>query len=178
VATGLPRLRLTLDGLRDTGLLPRYLASLGVFAEAVGRAGHVAEGLAAIDEALARSECTEACWCVAELLRFKGELLLLDGAPDSVGSASDHFFRALDCARRQGAISWELRTAMSLARLQHDQGRTKAAQALLAPIYNRFTEGFGTADLVAAKSLLDVLGPSSPERERGSDPQKWAGEGI
>ena len=68
-----------------------------------------------------------------------------------------HFRQALDWARRQGALSWELRAAMSLARLLHDRDRI-GARDLLASIYDRFTEGFGTADLITAKQLLDELG--------------------
>jgi predicted ATPase len=71
--------------------------------------------------------------------------------------AEDHFRQALDWARRQGALSWELRCATSLARLWRNQARSNEARELLAPIYNRFTEGFDTADLKAAKSLLDDL---------------------
>jgi len=68
-----------------------------------------------------------------------------------------HFRQALDWARRQGALSWELRSATSLAQLWHRQHRTSAAAKLLAPVYRRFTEGFKTADLVAAKTLLQSL---------------------
>ena len=71
--------------------------------------------------------------------------------------AEGRFLEGLDWARRQGALSWELRTATSLARLQRDVGRTEDAHELLAPIYARFTEGFDTVDLVAAKTLLDAL---------------------
>jgi predicted ATPase len=65
--------------------------------------------------------------------------------------------RSLDWARRQGALSWELRTSTSLARLQHDQGRTAEARSLLQSVYNRFSEGFETADLKTAKAYLDSL---------------------
>ena len=126
-------------------------------AEALGRAGQNADGLAAIEEAIARSERTEERWAMAELLRVKGELLLLQGAPGAAAAAEDHFRQALDWARRQGALSWELRAATSLARLLRNQGRPADATACLQPIYDRFTEGFGTADLVAAKQLLDDL---------------------
>ena len=78
--------------------------------------------------------------------------------PGAAGSAEDHFRQALDEAREQGALSWELRAATSLARLLRDQGRPADAIACLQPIYDRFTEGFGTADLIAAKQLLDDLG--------------------
>ena len=73
------------------------------------------------------------------------------------GVAEDHFRQALDLAHRQGALSWELRAATSLARLRRDQGRSADALALLEPVYNRFTEGFETADLKSAKTLLDTL---------------------
>jgi predicted ATPase len=123
----------------------------------LGRAGEVAQGLAAIDRALERSERIEERWCVADLLRIKGELAVLDGAPDAAAAAEGHFRQGLDWASRQGALSWELRCATSLARLWHARGDTKQARELLAPLYGRFTEGFGTADLKSAKTLLDTL---------------------
>jgi predicted ATPase len=89
------------------------------------------------------------------LLRIKGELLLLQGGSGAAAAAEDHFRQALDWAHRQGALSWELRAATSLARLLRDQDRSTEAIALLAPIYNRFTEGFDTADLKVAKALID-----------------------
>jgi predicted ATPase/DNA-binding winged helix-turn-helix (wHTH) protein len=125
-----------------------------MMAEALGGAGHPANGLAVIEEAL---QHTDELWLIAELLRIKGELLLLQGAPGAAATAEDHFRQALDWARRQGALSWELRAAMSLARLLYDQARSADALALLQPIYDRFTEGFDTADLKAAKALLDTL---------------------
>ncbi|HEY4470054.1 MAG TPA: hypothetical protein VGN21_02715, partial [Stellaceae bacterium] len=72
-------------------------------------------------------------------------------------AAEDHFRQALDWARRQGALSWELRAATSLARLLRDQSRAADASALLQPVYDRFTEGFETADLKAAKALINSL---------------------
>jgi predicted ATPase len=79
----------------------------------------------------------------------------LENAPDAVAVAEGHFWQALEWARRQGALAWELRAATSLARLWQDQGRTKVARELLAPVYDRFTEGFGSLDLKIAKSFLD-----------------------
>ena len=84
---------------------------------------------------------------MAELMRVQGALLLLQGAPGATTAAEGHFRQALDWAHRQGALSWELRAAMSLARLLRDRDRIGEARDLLAPIYQRFTEGFGTADL-------------------------------
>ena len=78
-------------------------------------------------------------------------MLLLQGAPGAAATAEDHFRQALDWARRQGALSWELRAATSLARLLRDQGRSAEAMALLQPVYDRFTEGFDTADLKQQK---------------------------
>jgi predicted ATPase len=88
------------------------------------------------------------------LLRTKGELLLLQDAPGAAAAAEDHFQQALDWARRQGALTFELRAATSLARLLRDQSRPADAMALLQPVYDRFTEGFETADLKAAKALI------------------------
>jgi hypothetical protein len=152
---GLPLLQVALEELRRTGYVLRYTGFLGVLAEGLGGAGQVAEGLMAIEEALAHSECNDGRWCMAELLRIKAELLLLEGSPNAAAAAEDHFRQALDWARRQTAFSWELRTATSLARLWRDQGHSADARALLQPVYDRFTEGFATADLRAAKALLD-----------------------
>jgi predicted ATPase len=102
------------------------------------------------------------------LLRVKGELLLLQGTPGASAAAEDHFQQALDWARRQGALSWELRAATSLARLQCDQGRPADAMALLQPVYDRFTEGFDTSDRKAAKALLDALAEPAVSPVRGS----------
>src|SRR6266849_266796 len=128
-------------------LLPELAAGLGV-------AGRIAEGLVVADTALARAEQTEAGWCLAELLRTKGELLLLGREPTAVATAEQCFHQALDVARRQGALSWELRAATSLARFWRGQQRVTQARKLLEPVYRRFTEGFETADLIAAKALL------------------------
>src|SRR6266851_5558661 len=110
-------------------------------AAGLGGGGQIAEGLGVVDEALARAERTEAGWCLAELLRTKGELMLLERVPGAVATAEACFQQALDVARRQGALSWELRAAMSLARLWRGQQRVNQARKLLGPVYRRFTEG-------------------------------------
>ena len=157
VGAGLTLLRTALDELRGTGYVLRYTRFLGVFAEALGSVGQVAEGLITIAEALARSDRGEGRWNMSELLRVKGELLLLEGARNATAAAEDHFRQALGWARRQGALSWELRAATSLARLLTDQARNGEARELLSSVYHRFTEGFDTADVKAAKALLDAL---------------------
>jgi predicted ATPase len=123
----------------------------------LARIGQVAEGLTAIDDALAQSERTDERWNMAELLRVKGELLLREGAPEAKVAAERHYQLGLEWARRQGALFWELRCATSLTRLWRDQARNDEARQLLVPVYDRFTEGFATADLKAAKALLDDL---------------------
>jgi predicted ATPase len=161
-ATGSHLLRTALGRLSEAAFHMHYIFLTAELASALGRAGEVAQGLAAIDRALARSEQNEEGWCVAELLRIKGDLLLLEGKPEGKAASEDHYRRALDWADRQGALSWELRAATSLARLWRDQGRPAEGMALLQPVYDRFTEGFDTADLQAAKALLDALaGPNA-----------------
>ena len=93
----------------------------------------------------------------AKLVRIKGELLLSQDAPGAAAAAEDHFRQSLDWARQQGALSWELRAATSLTRLLRDQGRSATATGVLQPVYDRFTEGFETADLRSARALLDTL---------------------
>jgi tetratricopeptide (TPR) repeat protein len=152
--TGLPRLRAGFDDLDPVFCFIRFL---GEMAEALGRAGQIADGLAAMDEAIDRCKRTEEYWVMSELLRIKGELVLLQDAPRAMAEAEDHYRQALDWACRQGALSWELRAATSLARLLRDRGRSADAMALLQPVYGRFTEGFDTADLKTAKALLNAL---------------------
>ena len=91
-----------------------------------------------------------------EIPRLKGELLLACSAEHAT-EAETCFLQALDIARRQQAKSWELRTAMSLARLWQQQGKRDEARELLVPIYGWFTEGFDTVDLQEAKALLEEL---------------------
>ncbi|HSU20028.1 MAG TPA: hypothetical protein VLI45_09830, partial [Acidobacteriaceae bacterium] len=92
-----------------------------------------------------------------EMLRIKAELLLAGAEPDR-SLAEDVLQDSLTLARQQAAPAWELRTATSLAGLWMQQGRDDAARALLAPVYDRFTEGFGSPRLKAARELLDTLG--------------------
>jgi predicted ATPase len=89
----------------------------------------------------------------------KGERMLKEAglATATAAPAEAQFQRALDTARQHDALAWELRTAMSLARLWRDQQRIRSAHELLSGVYNRFTEGFGTADLIAARALLQDL---------------------
>jgi predicted ATPase len=92
----------------------------------------------------------------AIVFRMAGEIALKSPDADAV-NAETYFERALAVARQQQAKSWELRTAMSLARLWRDQGKVQQARELLAPVYGWFTEGFDTRGLKEAKALLDEL---------------------
>jgi predicted ATPase len=95
-------------------------------------------------------------WFEAEANRIAGETALMSAEPDT-GKAQGCFEHALSVARQQNAKSWELRAAMSMARLWRDQGRREEARELLAGVYGWFTEGFDTLDLKQAKTLLDGL---------------------
>jgi class 3 adenylate cyclase/predicted ATPase len=109
-----------------------------------------------IDEALATIETTKETWFEAEVHRVAGELALKSAKSDRAKAAC-HFEKALAVARDQQAKSWELRSAMSMARLWRDQGKREEARDLLAPVYGWFTEGFDTLDLKEAKVLLEEL---------------------
>jgi predicted ATPase len=107
-----------------------------------------------IGEAMTAVETTKETWCEAEVNRIAGEIALKSTEPEQ---AAAYFHRALAVARQQQAKSWELRAAMSMARVWRDQGKRDEARDLLAPVYGWFTEGFDTRDLKEAKKLLDEL---------------------
>jgi predicted ATPase/DNA-binding winged helix-turn-helix (wHTH) protein len=155
---GIPLLRAAFDALYvPTFSGYRVLIFLGELAEALGLAGQVSEGLATVERAIDRAEHTAEGWIMAELLRVKGELVRLDGASLAEDSAKGCFLQALQLARTQGALSWELRAATSMARLLRDQGRSRDAAAILQQVYGRFTEGFDTADMRAARAILETV---------------------
>ena len=114
------------------------------------------ESLRGITEAMTKLETTKEKWCEAEVHRIAGEIALKSPQPDAA-KAQAYCERALTVARQQQAKSWELRAAMSMARLWRDQEKRKSARELLAPVYGWFTEGFDTRDLKEAKVLLDEL---------------------
>ena len=129
-----------------------------MLAESLAAAKRLEEGIEAIDEALARSARNDERWCTPELLRIKGELLLQSSHPRARGQAERLFTESLEMARQQRALSWELRIAASISRLQRANGCIEDGPQLLAGVYSRFTEGFATADLRMAESLLDQFG--------------------
>jgi predicted ATPase len=127
---------------------------LGELAEGLRSIGRCDEALDVVSEALRQTERTGERQFVVELYRIAGTALLAQG---KFVEAEDHFQRAIQVARMQGARMWELRATMSLARLLRDTARRDEAQSILADIYGWFTEGFDTADLKEAKALLDEL---------------------
>ena len=133
----------------------------GALALGLAGTGRLDEALVALDDAVAadREGADGYVWYVPELLRIKGEVLLQQAADQSLPPAEDCFNQAAQMAREQGALFWELRVALSVARLRVSQGRHHEARAPLASVYDRFTEGFATADLQAARTLLEGLPP-------------------
>jgi class 3 adenylate cyclase/predicted ATPase len=154
VTEGLALLHNSVIAYRATGtesLMPHYMALL---ASACEIARQIEEASTLLDDALRMVERTGERWFAAELNRQKGQLLLQQGHAE----AAEKLYReALRIAQDQEAKLWELRAAVSLARLRRDQGRLGEARALLAPVYGWFTEGFATPDLKDAKALLDAL---------------------
>jgi predicted ATPase len=129
-----------------------YLLTLAAATAELGQLDDAWRHLEDAKAALARQEI----WCEAEINRVAGELTLI-GAKLDPQKAELCFERALAVARQQQAKSWELRAAMSLARLWRDQSKVRQARELLAPVYGWFTEGFDTRDLKEAKALLEEL---------------------
>jgi predicted ATPase len=153
---GIAQIRQGLTAYEATGATLERPYSLALLAEAYGNAGQAAEALPILAEALHLVDTRGDRWCEAELYRLEGDLLLALSAQHQP-EVEACFQQTLAIARRQQAKSWELRTAMSLARLWQQQGKRDEARELLAPIYSWFTEGFDTADLQEAKALLDEL---------------------
>jgi predicted ATPase len=132
---------------------PWYQANL---ARAYALIDRLDDGRRCIAEAATAVEATKEGWCAAEIHRIAGELALIPPQADAAGAES-HFQRALEMARAQQTKSWELRAAMSMARLWRDQGKRQQAHDLLAPVHGWFKEGLDTVDLKQASELLNEL---------------------
>jgi predicted ATPase len=151
ITTGITLLRSTGAALYE----PRHLSFLAM---AYAELGQLDDSWRCIDDAIEKVEKSKEKWCEVEVHRVAGEIALKSPEPDAV-KAQAYFERALAGARQQQSKAWELRAAMSMARLWRDQGKREAARDLLAPVYGWFTEGFDTLDLREAKALLDELHP-------------------
>jgi non-specific serine/threonine protein kinase len=154
--SGLDPLRRGLAEMQETSYLLFYPFFRAELAAALGATGRVDEGLAETDTALRVAAETGYHWFVPELLRVKGELLALRDSDDPTDV--EHLFRrSLSLAGEQQALYWELCAAISLAELLRDEHREAEARAVLAPVYDRFTEGFSAAKVQRAKVLLNQL---------------------
>jgi predicted ATPase len=145
-----------ITAVRPTGVtawMPRWLSYLAI---AHADLDQIDDAWRCIGEAISTIEATKERWFEAETNRIAGEIALKSRPPD-LAKAEAYFERALGVARQQQAKSWELRAAMSLARLWRSQGKVQQARELLAPVYGWFTEGFDTRDLKEAKALLEEL---------------------
>ena len=147
---------LGITSLRSTGATLYEPWHLWHLAMAYAELGQPDDARRCIDDAMDKVERSKEKWCEAEVNRIAGEIALKSLAPDTE-KAEKYFDRALAVARQQQAKSWELRAAMSMARLWRDQGKPQQARELLAPVFGWFTEGFDTLDLKEAKALLDEL---------------------
>jgi adenylate cyclase len=156
VAEGIAQMRQGGAAHRATGVEVSRPYLLALLAEALRNAGETEEGLDVLAEGLTLVENHEEHIYEAELYRLKGELLLAQSRDHHI-AAHACFQHALEVARRQQAKSMELRAAISLGQLWQQQGKRDPARQLLAEVYGWFTEGFGTADLQAAKALLAAL---------------------
>jgi predicted ATPase len=141
---------------RQAGSILHEAEYLALLARAYAEFGQFDDAWRCVDGALAAMETTKEKSSEAEVNRIAGEISLKSPEPDAA-KAESYFAHALAVAREQQAKSWELRAAMSMARLWHDQGKRQQAHDLLALVYDWFTEGFDMLDLKEAKALLDQL---------------------
>lgn len=135
--------------------LTPLLSAVGI---TLGLQGRVTDGLAVIVPAIQRARLTGDECSLIELMRVQGELLLVESGPSSSSIAETLFSEALSVAHRRHFLAWELRCATSLAALWHRQGKSREARRLLRDVYDAFSEGWGTADLVAARDLITTIG--------------------
>jgi predicted ATPase len=163
VSDGVAKLQSALAELRDTPSDIRFQLYLVWLAEVSQSSRQIGPALSAIDDALIRTERSQERWYLPELLRLRGELLLRGQTSDLADEAFDCFARSLQLAREQGALSWELRTTMSLVRARRGATNPAALYEMLNDVFCRFSEGFETGDLIAAKRLLIEL-ESAPSR--------------
>jgi len=163
--TGLTLMKGALDELDEVGFRMRCPFYAGIYAAGLGEHGDASAGLAAIEAAIARAASTDEFWCMPELLRIKADLLRRESAARTVEDREALYLQALDLAHRQGALSWELRIATTLAEEWFWQGHGARASDLLAPIHRRFADGCETSDLLRARLLLDAL-PAASEGHR------------
>jgi predicted ATPase len=154
---GLAALRNAFEEFRRAGWRASYLEFNGALAEALAGTGQLTEALRVVHEAVesaSRGDRDGQMWCLPELLRIEGELLVQQ---DSMVEAEVCFTEAIQLAREQGSLLWELRIALSVARSRLNQDLPSEAKNILGPVYSRFKESLATADMQVARALLDSL---------------------
>ena len=157
VEAGLRQAEAALETLRSFPSRRFHLPiRIGIVGRAKAAAGDIEGALALFDVALEAASTTGERWYEPELLRFKAEMLLAQ--PTQRASEAEECLKAaIGLAQQQEATLWQLRATAQLAQLWSRQARHNEGRALLAPLYSEFTEGFDTADLKEAKTLLDAL---------------------
>ncbi len=154
---GLLGVAAALEELRATGFVLRYTYYLAEYAELLGVANRPGDGLKEIDEALSRCRRYEEGWCLPEILRIKGDLLVLSGAENGKAMGEELFQKSIGQARFWGMPAWQLRTAISMASLYRREGCRDNAFNLLTSIYAQFPEGDSSVDLTRARALIKQL---------------------
>ena len=144
-----------MTGMKSESIAIYFSGTISTLVEKQLEAGLFDDAHSSLDEAFAFIEETDERYWEAELFRLKGELLLNDG---EINGSESCFNKAVEIARQQEAKSLELRAAISLSRLWKKQGKKAQARKLLADVYDWFTEGFDSPDLIAARALLGDLG--------------------
>ena len=154
-AVGLELLREGVNNLRDDRLPLSYMTLLAELSAALAQTGALAEASVTLNAAMERCDRNGEFWILPELLRLKGELLLLESAAEQEAEA--YFQRSLEMARSHGALTFELRASVSVTRLWHRSGRAAAGLHLLRNVCSQFTEGHSTSDFLEASELARHL---------------------
>jgi tetratricopeptide (TPR) repeat protein len=162
-----------LTKVRDGGFRMRYPNYLTNYGEALARQGNLPAGLAAIDEAMEISKSRGQVVGIPEILRIKGNVIRFQD-PKGFERAEDCYRRAIQIAQEDGALSWELRSTMSLVKLMRQRGGDREAEDRLVAVYQRFSEGFSTGDLRNARQLIETRS-ISPVNGARHDLQKQCG---
>lgn len=165
--TGLALLRSATERLRQVSFLQYVTTFLAAQARALIDAGRPGDAFATIREALEHSEQTGEGWALAEFKRIEAEAILLQGGASGTDTAETLFLEALAIAGKQGALSWQLRVATSLAALWYREDRAVEARHVLGSVLARFTEGFSTADLAKAAFIMEVMDPNGMHKPIG-----------
>lgn len=152
---GLPILASALAQLEREHIGMRYSMFAGMYARGLLQFGRHAQALATVEDALEWSKAHDELWCLAELVRIKGDILATSDPFDSHAVCETLYLQAVEIARQQGTLFLELRAAKSLASLMRKQGKMEASESVLSAVYGKFSEGFEIVDMKEAQVLLE-----------------------